>query len=76
MASVAFVAGVDEAAAAGAAADRALEIVLVLAVALASETVCLEDGLDLIKEILADETWMASLVLLAAVADGAGVVGA
>ena len=63
-AAVAFVAGVDQAAAAGAAADRALEVVLVLAVALAGEAVGRKDGLDLVEQLLADERLVAAGVLL------------
>ncbi|HXA54882.1 MAG TPA: hypothetical protein VNV37_08415 [Solirubrobacteraceae bacterium] len=54
-AAVAVVLGVDEAAAAGAAADRALEVVLVCAVALARVVVSLEHGLDLVEELKADD---------------------
>ena len=47
-----------------------------LSVALSGKTVCLEDGLNLVEELPADEAWVASLVLLAAVGDYTGVVRA
>jgi hypothetical protein len=47
-ATVAFVAGVDETAGAGTAADRALEIVLVLTVALPGVVVRSQDGLNFV----------------------------
>ncbi|HWY18784.1 MAG TPA: hypothetical protein VNY27_08765 [Solirubrobacteraceae bacterium] len=75
-AAVAGVLGVDEAAAAGAAADGALEVVLVCAVALAGVVVRGEDGLNLIEELLADQRLVPAGVVLAAVGDDPGVVRA
>lgn len=74
--AVAFVSGVDELAAAGAAADRALEVMLVLAVALTGVPVGNEHGLDLVEQLLADERLMAALVDMALVGDVPGVVRA
>ncbi|HEV3322353.1 MAG TPA: hypothetical protein VG147_09215 [Solirubrobacteraceae bacterium] len=74
--AVAFVLGVDQAAATGAAADRALEVVLVCTVALAGMVVGFEDGLDAVEELLADERLVPAWVALAAVGDDPGVVGA
>ncbi|HXN38668.1 MAG TPA: hypothetical protein VN892_11560, partial [Solirubrobacteraceae bacterium] len=74
-AAVAFVSGVDELAAAGAAADGALEVVLVLAVALSRVAVGDEHGLDLVEQFLADQPLVPALVDVSLVGDVAGVVG-
>jgi hypothetical protein len=55
-AAVAFVLGVDEAAAAGAAADRALEVVQVRAVALTGVVVRLQDSLYPVEELPPSDT--------------------
>ncbi|HUN78557.1 MAG TPA: hypothetical protein VMU32_06535 [Solirubrobacteraceae bacterium] len=74
-AAIAVVAGVDELAAAGAAADRALEVAQVLAITLAGKPVRGEHGLNFVEEPLADELLVPSLVDVALVEDIAGVVG-
>ncbi|HEY2142368.1 MAG TPA: hypothetical protein VGG98_09960 [Solirubrobacteraceae bacterium] len=53
-ASFALVEGVGQAVIAATTADRALEVVLMLAVALAALVVSFEDGLDFLEQLLAD----------------------